>query len=482
MNLDHLTIPGRPGARVSAFTDDVLGTADAVELAGRVASGDVTSAELVDAAIARAERVNPDLNAVATWDVERAREQASDDTPDGVLGGVPTFIKGLSAYAGLPNRWGSRATPDTPAPEHGPEVEHVLSTGLVSLGLSTAPEFGLTATTESALTGITRNPWSLAHSTGGSSGGSAAMVAAGVVPIAHANDGGGSIRIPAACCGLVGLKPSRGRIASEPLPKVFPVDFPIDGVVSRTVRDTAAFLAGAEQHRPGPGLRPIGDVTGPSERRLRIGVIAQRDDGANHDSVTSSELLRVAALLEELGHEVEVIPSPFPEHLGDDFILMWSMFPTLLWHGGAKLFGEGFDRDRLEPFAQWLVTYFRRRAATAPRRFRRLRKFVDRYPQAYAGHDVLLNPTLGGPLHRIGYLSPDLPGEVHLARVRAHVSTTFIHNAGGGPAVSLPLAQDADGLPMGMQFAAGVGDEATLLALAFELEQAHPWPTLAMSA
>jgi amidase len=218
MRADDLTAPGRPGRRVSAFGDDALGDLDAVSLAARLASGDVSSAELVEAAIDRAEMVDPELNAVAVWDVDRARGTAGSGVTGGVFAGVPTFVKGISAYAGLPNRMGSRATPDVPARTHSPEVEHFLSTGLVSLGLTTTPEFGLIATTESALTGRTRNPWSLEHSTGGSSGGSAAMVAAGVVPIAHANDGGGSIRIPASCCGIVGLKPSRGRIAAEPLP------------------------------------------------------------------------------------------------------------------------------------------------------------------------------------------------------------------------------------------------------------------------
>jgi len=473
----------RLGRGVSAVSDDAMGELDAVALAARIADGEVTSSELVDAAIERAERVNPDLNAVTVWDVDRARRSAAAGEVTGVFAGVPSFVKAISSYEGLPNRWGSRATPDTPATEHAPEVEHFLSTGLVSLGLTTTPEFGLIATTEAALTGDTRNPWSLDHSSGGSSGGSAAMVAAGVVPIAHANDGGGSIRIPASCCGLVGLKPSRGRIAAVPLPRIVPVDFTINGVVSRSVRDTATFLHGAEQFRPGNGLPPIGHVTAPVERRLRIGVIAERDDGANYDSANASELLRVAGLLDELGHQVEIIPSPFPTGLADDFALLWSMFPFLLWHGGAKVFGEGWDRDQLEPCAKWLVRYFRRRAATAPAAFRRIRRFADReYSQAYARHDVLLNPTLGGPVHRIGYLAPDLPGEVQLARVRGQVPTTWVHNAGGGPAVSLPLASDTDGLPMGLQFAADVGNEAMLLGLALELERAHPWPTLASAA
>jgi amidase len=399
--------------------------------------------------------------------------------PGAVFAGVPTFVKGVSALAGLPNRLGSRAVPATPAAATSPEVEQFLSTGLVNLGLSTTPEFGLVATTEPALTGATRNPWSLEHSTGGSSGGAAALVASGVVPIAHGSDGGGSIRIPAACCGIVGLKPSRGRMAAPPLPKIIPIDAGANGVVSRTVRDTAAFMSAAEQHRPADGLPPIGHVTRPDARRLRIGMITGRDDGTAFDSRNTAETLRIAELLDDLGHEVEAIPSPFPTNLTEDFLIFWSYNAFLLWHSGNTTFGDGWDRDQLEPFTQWLVPYFRRRAAKAPVAFRRLRRFCHTYSEAYSRHDVLLAPTLAGPTHRLGYLATDLPGELHLTRSLHQVATTAAHNAGGGPAISLPLATDAGGLPMGIQFAADIGQEATLLALAIELEDAHPWPTLA---
>lgn len=467
------------GARVSAFTDDALGAFDAVDLASALAAGTVSSTELVEAAIARAERVNPEINAVAAWDVERAHRTAADVQPDAAFSGVPTFVKGVSATAGLPNRLGSRAVPDTPAAATSPEVEQFLSTGLVNLGLSTTPEFGLVATTEPALTGPTRNPWSLDHSTGGSSGGAAALAASGVVPIAHGSDGGGSIRIPAACCGIVGLKPSRGRMAAAPLPKVIPIDAGVNGVLSRTVRDTAAFMFAAETHRRADGLPPIGHVTRPDSRRLRIGMITGRDDGTAFDSQNTAEMLRIAGILEDLGHHVDATPSPFPTSVSDDFLIFWSYNAFLLWHGGNKTFGDGWDRNQLEPFTQWLVPYFRRRMAKAPAAFRRLRRFAANYSETYTRHDVLLTPTLAGPTHRLGYLATDLPGDVHLARSLRQVATTAIHNAGGGTAISLPLATDADGLPMGMQFAADVGQEAMLLALALELEEAHPWPTLA---
>ena len=162
--------------------------------------------------------------------------------------------------------------------------------------------------------------------------------------------------------------------------------------------------------------------------------------------------------------------------------MLWSYAPFLLSTAGKRILGPGFDRDRLEPWTKWLVSHFRRRAAAAPVAFRRLRRLAADYPSVHDDHDVLLSSTLGGPLHEIGFMSPELPGEVHLARAVAHFPTTPIHNVGGGPAISLPLATDGDGLPLGIHVAANVGQEATLLELAFELEAAHPWPSLAGAA
>lgn len=467
------------GDAFSAVVDDALGDLDAVALAARVDAGEASVGELVEAAIARAEASQPHLNAVACADYERARERAASTDLDGVFAGVPTFVKGVTAVAGLPNRFGSRAVPDTPASESSPTVKQLESTGVVTLGLSTTPEFALMGTVEPALTGITRNPWSHVHSTGGSSGGSAALVASGVVPVAHGTDGSGSIRIPASCCGLVGLKPSRGRILKEPLPKVLPIDFAVDGVLSRTVRDTAAFMFGAERYQAPPDLAPVGHVTTPIDRPLRIGVITERSDGVLLDSATLPEVTRIASSLEDLGHHVEEIANPFSAQLDRDFVILWSLIGFAFWYGGKRIIGPGWDRDLLEPWTKWLVRNFRRRTASAPAAFRRLRRFVEEYPSVYERHDVLLSPTLGGPVHRIGYLATDQPGEQLLARALAQFATTPIHNAGGGPAISLPLATDGDGLPMGMHFAANVGEEAMLLGLALQLEQAHPWSTLA---
>lgn len=462
---------------IHAFTDDALGTHDAVGLAEEIATGNVSAAEAVEASLARAERVNGDLNAIAEPTVERARRMATAERT-GVFAGVPTYIKDTDAIEGVPNRQGSRAMPATPAPASTPFVVQYESTGVIPLGASTLPEFGLTATTEPLLTGVTRNPWSLDHSTGGSSGGSAALVASGVVPIAHANDGGGSIRIPAANCGLVGLKPTRGRIRQIDLPRLLPIDIVAQGVVSRSVRDTAMFFHGAEQHYRNADLPTVGHVTDPLDRPLRIGVITADARGVTFDSRAVSETERIARLCESLGHHVEPMAQPFSPALIDSFLVYWGLFPAILWRVGKRAMGEDFDRDQLEPWTKYLVKHFNRNLASVPRAIRRLRRFEQEYRAVFADVDLLLSPTLSRPVPEIGYLDPSIDGEMHLARVLGHVSVTPLQNASGAPAISLPLAADESGLPLGIHFGADFGQDALLLELALQLEQASPWATL----
>lgn len=462
---------------IDAFSDDALGTHDAVGLAAEIAAGNITPSDAVEASIRRSEAVNGELNAVLEPTLDRARSMAAGDLA-GVFAGVPTYIKDTDPIQGVPNRMGSRSMPDSPAPESSPFVVQYESTGVIALGTSTMPEFGLTGTTEPLLSGVTRNPWSLEHSTGGSSGGSAAMVAAGVVPIAHANDGGGSIRIPASCCGLVGLKPSRGRLLSTELPKVFPIDIVAQGVVSRTVRDTARFYEGAEQHFANPSLPAIGRVTEPMERPIRIGLVETDSEGVLFDSRSLSETARVAALCETLGHRVEVVDTPISAQFIDDFLLYWGLFPALLWRTGKRAFGNDFDRDQLEPWTRYLIKHFHRHVASLPGAVRRLRRLEHEYAAAFGDLDVLLSPTMGKPVHEIGYFDPSIPGEVHMARARSQFAVTPAHNVSGSPAISLPLGTDVDGLPLGIHFAADIGQEAMLLQLALQLEQASPWKRL----
>ncbi|HYD72884.1 MAG TPA: amidase family protein, partial [Candidatus Binatia bacterium] len=247
---------------------DALGDLDATGVAAHIRAGRISAQEALDAAIARAERVNPQLNFIATPAYNYARARLSQRL-EGPFAGVPTLIKDLMPMTGVPTKYGSRAFANNVPTEQPPYMDALIAAGLVPFGKSATPEFGLTATTEPLLGGATRNPWDTSRSSGGSSGGAAAAVAARVVPIAHASDGGGSIRIPASCNGLVGLKPSRGRSVLGGRPDSG-VDISVNGCVSRSVRDTAAWLAVTEQTGAGATFPPIGVVTGPSTQRLRI--------------------------------------------------------------------------------------------------------------------------------------------------------------------------------------------------------------------
>ena len=266
---------------VHAFRDDALGELDGVGVGAAIAAGEISAVEAVDAALDRIDAVNSTLNAVAFDDRERARTRAVEaDFGAGSFAGVPSIVKNNTDFAGIPTRNGSAATPDTPASTTEPLLEQFVSTGVNIVGASTLPAFGLTATTEFVDRPPTRNPWNTELSCGASSGGSAALVAAGALPIAHANDGGGSIRIPAAACGLVGFKPSRGRLLLTAESEQMPIDLIANGIVSRSVRDTAHFLADTEKYRPAADLPAIGLVAGESRRQLRVAMMTEPITGS----------------------------------------------------------------------------------------------------------------------------------------------------------------------------------------------------------
>ena len=469
--------PTAEARRIFAATDDAISRSDAVEIASRIASGDVSHEEVADAAIERALALNPLLNAIAWEDFERAREFAAK-RPAGALGGVPTFVKDTDPVAGLPNRVGSRSTSKKPATKSSEFVRQFESTGVVSLGLSTTPEFGQTATAESSLNGPTRNPWNLGFSPGGSSGGAAALVASGVVPLAHGNDGAGSIRIPASACGLVGLKPSRGRIATPRLPAIFPVNFLHQGVLTRTVRDTVAFLPAVEPYAikrgvKDPSLPVLGETVHPREKPLRIGFYVEGPDGACCDSQCAAAAVRAAELCESLGHSVARIGNPFSRDFEEDFwIACWSMLFFAVKYQGRSLLGPDFDRRKLEGFSHFLAERFLRNAHRVPFARQRVKKFVSQYDGAFDQVDVLLTPTLGGPTPELGYFGPEVPGDVHFDRLRRFLPFTPPQNVSGAPAVSLPLGRTIDGMPIGVMFAARLGEDEKLLELSLQIEQA----------
>ena len=466
---------------VNAFRDDALGNLDAVAMVEGLRTGRFSRSELIDAAIARTETVNPVLNGLALAAFDRARAQAAGSRSatsgfSGYFDGIPTFIKDNVDVEGMPTMQGTDAWDPTPHTRHGDFAEFFLQTGLIPLGKTQLSEFGFSASAEHPRIGAVRNPWDTDYTAGASSSGSAAFVAAGVVPIAHANDGGGSIRIPAACNGLVGLKPSRGRLPQDKMSRQMPVRLVNDGVLTRSVRDTAAFYREAERIWRNRSLQPIGAVTGPGRERLRVAVVTRsvtRDSSPAVRDLT----LGTAALLEDLGHRVDYLDhNPIPERFVDDFLLYWSALAMALVRTGQRSFGKSFDRDRLDNLTLGLAKHAGRnlhRLPLAITRLRRLRRVTDRLYQDY---DVLLTPTLADETPLIGYLDPTADYHQVIDRLIDWVAFTPLQNTTGEPAISLPMAQSVNGLPVGMMFGAPLGHERRLVELAYELEAARPWP------
>ncbi|MDT5189630.1 MAG: amidase, partial [Mycobacterium sp.] len=393
----------------------------------------------------------------------------------GYFDGVPTFVKDNVAVAGMPTGEGADAWHPRPETADGDFARAYLSTGLIPLGKTQMSEFGFSASAEHPRLGPVRNPWNTDRTAGASSSGSGAFVAAGVVPIAHANDGGGSIRIPASCNGLVGLKPSRGRLPLDKNVRQMPIRIVANGVVTRSVRDTAAFYREAEKVWRNTRLAPIGDVTGPGRDRLRIAVFTKsvkRECSQEVRDVT----LTTAALLEGMGHRVEHLGAPpVPQSFIDDFLLYWALLSLALVRGGKKRFGESFDRTRLDNLTLGLEKHAGRNLHHLPAAIARLATLRRRMLGQLRDYDVLLTPTLAEEPPRIGHLDPTADYDQIIDRLVDWVAFTPLQNVTGDPAISLPLGQSASGLPIGMMFSAQLGHDATLLELAYELEVASPF-------
>jgi amidase len=469
---DHSTTSPGSSRQVDTTTDDALGDDDMTGLLERLGRREVSPAELRAAAVARAESANATLNAVTTWGP--GLPEAVSGAP---LAGIPTFVKDNEPLAGYPTSEGSWAVPDRPSEVSGPWAGQYVALGVEVLGKTTLSEFGLTASTETARFGATRNPWNTSHSAGGSSGGSAALVAAGVVPIAHGNDGGGSIRIPASCCGLVGLKPSRGRVIDLPELQRMPVVLGVQGVLTRSVRDTARYLAEAEQAYLNPGLPPVGHVQRGDGRPLRIGLVTRTIRDLPVSAETVATVQRVGSLCESLGHRVEPTDPPVPDSFGADFLRYWSFVAFMVTKLGRRFYGEGFDAGRAEVVTRGLSSRFLRSVERFPGTVRRLRRLAATQEPSFDTFDVLLSPVLGHAPPPIGYLAPDVDFETHLARLLRYTSFTPVQNVSGSPALALPLGRSGTGLPIGVQLAAPLGHEARLLSLGYQLEEAAPWPT-----
>ena len=478
-------------------------SSDATTLAGLVVDKEVTATELLALARQRAEQVNPKLNAIVTPLTEVADARAAG-TLEGPFAGVPFLIKDLDQeHAGFPTTKGSRSLESEVATAHALVTQRFLDAGLVIFGKTNTPEFGAKAITEDSLLGTARNPWNINHTPGGSSGGSGAAVAAGIVPAAGANDGGGSVRIPAACNGLVGLKLSRGLTPYGPQGSESMFGMVTQGVVSRTVRDSAALVdaiaGGPERYAAYVATRPKAFLPSLDERpgKLRIGYSSSSAINANPDPEAIAAVERAAALLTAQGHEVEEVKPPHDdEALARDFLTIWF----------AQLYGQitgikkrlGVSNSHFE--ADSLAVAEIGRAAGVGALFGALDNingYIHALDDFHAQYDLFLTPTLAKPPLEVGSIATAAPLQAAsrvIAKVRAGkllnatgildqlisdnlgwVPYAQLANVTGRPAISVPLHWTAKGLPMGVQFVGPLNSDGLLLRLAAQLEEAQPW-------
>jgi amidase len=458
---------------------------DATAQADLVRDGEVSAAELVEAAIGRIEAANPGLDAVIRTRFEGARAEAAGELPDGPFRGVPILFKDLGCtIAGEVTAFGVGPMRDQPWPVTSYLAEEFRAAGFVLLGRTNTPEMGTTVTTEPRSFPAARNPWDPGRSTGGSSGGSAAAVASGMVPAAHANDGGGSIRIPASECGLVGLKPNRGRVSQGPAIGEGWAGGTIDGVVTRTVRDTAGILdvisarqAGEPYYAPA-WARPLRAEVGADPGRLRIGILDRPGgEGYLDDPECRAAVSSAARLMESLGHHVDE-SSPdamFDEELVQHFTNIIAADTESSFRYFESLLGRPILEDEIEPRNAFYrrtgasldaVTYLGSRAWIG--------MWARRMASWWADYDLLLTPTVGAPPPELGWFTAGGP-EVEGPRIISFIPYTAQFNLTGQPAVSLPLHWTPGGLPVGVQLVAGYGREDVLIGVASQLEEAAPW-------
>ncbi len=452
----------------------------ALEQGAAVRAGETTSAELVELYLGRIAALGEELGSFVTVTDEEARLAARGHRPsadDGPLAGVPTALKDLNATAGVRTSFGSPVFADL-VPDFDDEVvQRIARAGMVSLGKTSTPEFGSPCYTEPEGAPPAVTPWDTSRMAGGSSGGAGAAVAAGLVPVAHGSDGGGSIRIPASCCGLVGLKPSRGRISGAPV-YGDPVGLGVNGSLARTVRDAAALLdvmAG----------RAVGDPFWAPEEALPFLAACDRDPGRLRiarfsepviaDATVDPECLAAwdsaSELLSGLGHDLVDIEVPLPRAAVPVFETCWAVLTALSF---VNLSDE--DRARLRPLTTWLSE--RGMAVSGPEfglAIGELRRVAARTLAALAPYDAVLTPTLASPPLPVGAIRDDADPAADFEAQKRFTPYTSMWNVTGSPAVSLPTHWTADALPVGVMIATAPGDEATLLSLAAQVEGMAPW-------
>lgn len=458
---------------------------DATAQAGLIRRKEVRPIELVEAAIERIERINPTLNAVVTPMYDHARAAATGELLEGPFAGVPFLLKDLLAsYGGVRMTSGSTLLRDF-VPDHDSElVKRLKRAGLVILGKTNTPEFGLWPTTEPRLFGPSRNPWNTERTTGGSSGGSAAAVAAGMVPMAHGNDGGGSIRIPASCCGLFGLKPTRARNPLGPDNGDIMSGLVVEHALTRTVRDSALLLDSTSGPDVGdpywapPPVRPFIQEVGADPGRLRIAFTTETATGVPVHADCVNAAKNAAELCADLGHEVvEAAPKVEGEMVLQAFTVVWLSGCASLFNGIARLTGQEARPDQVEPLTWAMHEMGRGQSASdyilAVWTLQKVTRLIARF---FVDYDVWITPTIAEPPLALGAIDSASDNALEMFfRAGAFVPFTPICNATGQPAMSVPLSWNAEDLPIGTHFVGRFGDEATLFRLAAQLEEARPW-------
>ncbi len=449
---------------------------DALGMAELVKKNEIHPTELLDCALNMIAKTQNCVNAVASYEAELGKQKAQQ-TGSGLFQGVPFLVKELLAYPGLKSAMGSRLFADY-VPAGSEYTQCIDNSGLVTFGNTPCSEFGLLGSTETFLHGKTKNPWNLEYSAAGSSGGSAAAVASGIVPMAHASDGGGSVRVPSSVCGLFGFKPSKGRcVPSMEATNSF-ADLCSEHCISKTVRDSAAFLSITEQKGPKAAFKPVGYCQPLEEKKLRIGVYTKALMGHEADNEVIEAIRKTINLCEDMGHEV--IPTEIPDLGGAEISNSFFMIAGSAMDQMAKMMepmlNRKLDDNDLEPFTLSLIQWFQNLEQGAFEKALDYLKVASNKMLAFAGKfDLLLCPTLAKAPQKLEFLSPNLDRDFLIQRTEQYVGYTPIHNMCGMCAMSVPLFVGKNGMPIGSHFAALPGAEDLLFGLAYQLEYAVPW-------
>ncbi len=464
---------------ISAFCDDVIKHYDTTDLIRLIRSGELCLAEVTDAIFSRIERVNPGLHALVYADYEAARKRALfTDYSTLPYAGLPIPIKDNIHVAGMPSAQGMLGLKARPQKKDSAVTRQFKSLGFNVFGKTQISELGLSPNAVFKDGSAVHNPWNTDHTSGASSAGAAALVGSGALSIAHGNDGGGSIRIPAACCGLVGLKPSRARLAPSEASRLLPVDVICEGVLTRSVRDIAYFYSEAEKVWRSSKFPALGMIEGAQSRRMRIGYFLDSITPEPTDQETRQTVLHTARLLETAGHHVEEAPLPDVGGFKDAFILYYMFLFFMQTRAGKWLIDTNFDRKQVDALTEGFAQQFIRSWYRLPQAIWSIKKETKRFRQMFKQYDVLLSPVVTRTTPKIDYLSPNQPYDRLLEKLVNYTGFTPINNASGLPGISLPMGKTSEGLPIGIHLTADLGQESMLISLAYELEAIQPWPLL----